>query len=391
MRAWILALAACASPSSSPNIVGPYDGPSQRFVVDRITLPLTNAAAIADGDDLDGHGGPDNQLGEDIVALLQLGNNVTTHANDMIASGRIASSLVLQTDTGGDHAGAWFLGDDGDDPVPCGGTFDGGVFASNRTRLTSVPGRAHALLPAIADADPVDLDVQGLEIDLQPDGAGGFDGVVRGGVLAPEVVAAATAGLAQMIDDDPLDHLAAARMFDTSRDGVVTADEVAANSIVAELLRPDIELFHDGTFEPGGPPRCTDGCAPDSMSFALRVHLIPCERGTCIAAPPVDTCHDRAVDGDETDVDCGGSCMPCGTARHCAGPSDCASNACDAGACRAPTCSDGVRDGLESDVDCGSTCGPCATGKACASGGDCMHGCSSCGNGFCGGVGTCLP
>ena len=43
------------------------------------------------------------------------------------------------------------------------------------------------------------------------------------------------------------------------------------------------------------------------VSFAFRVHLSPCATGRCASAP-MDTCHDRVLDGNEADVDCGGIC-----------------------------------------------------------------------------------
>ncbi len=65
--------------------------------------------------------------------------------------------------------------------------------------------------------------------------------------------------------------------------------------------------------------------------------------------------------GDETDVDCGGSCAPCGTQQGCSAGTDCASGVCDgSNHCAAPSCDDQVKNGDETDVDCGgSACAPC--------------------------------
>jgi len=51
------------------------------------------------------------------------------------------------------------------------------------------------------------------------------------------------------------------------------------------------------------------------------------------------TCSDGIQNGDETGVDCGGSCPPCGGGG--------------------PTCSDGIQNGNETGVDCGGSCPPC--------------------------------
>lgn len=62
------------------------------------------------------------------------------------------------------------------------------------------------------------------------------------------------------------------------------------------------------------------------------------------------TCTNGTLDGDETDVDCGGSCAGCGIGQACQSDSDCQSNSCVAGVCSAgQTDSDG--DGLADAVE----------------------------------------
>lgn len=99
-------------------------------------------------------------------------------------------------------------------------------------------------------------------------------------------------------------------------------------------------------------------------------------------------CKNGAKDGDETDVDCGGSCGKCQLRQGCKRNSDCANAACNQGRCSEDKCGDTVQDGQETDVDCGgpvSLCAPrCAAGKACFVGSDC-------GSGFCAGSGTANP
>jgi hypothetical protein len=86
-------------------------------------------------------------------------------------------------------------------------------------------------------------------------------------------------------------------------------------------------------------------------------------------------CRDGVRDGDETDVDCGGSCLRCEAAQACGEGADCRSGICREGRCTAPACDDGVRNGHESDVDCGGDCAPCAAGKQCdASSRNCASG-----------------
>ncbi len=77
-------------------------------------------------------------------------------------------------------------------------------------------------------------------------------------------------------------------------------------------------------------------------------------------------CNDNVFNGDETDVDCGGSCDPCVDGQGCAEASDCQSLACSGGECQSPTCYDEVQNGNEDGIDCGTTCP-----NACGITGDC--------------------
>jgi hypothetical protein len=54
------------------------------------------------------------------------------------------------------------------------------------------------------------------------------------------------------------------------------------------------------------------------------------------AMPPIDagpSCENERLDGDETDVDCGGSCEPCAPGARCVADDDCSLGRCAAGSC----------------------------------------------------------
>ena len=138
----------------------------------------------------------------------------------------------------------------------------------------------------------------------------------------------------------------------------------------------------------------------------------------------IASCADNKKNGNETDIDCGGSCYRCADNMYCKINADCLSNRCEGGICKAAVdpctdgscqgevdpckdgscqgevdpckdggcqgevdlCKDGVRSGDESDVDCGGSCALCAEGKVCNSGSDCASGmcdgvCISCTDG----------
>lgn len=72
-----------------------------------------------------------------------------------------------------------------------------------------------------------------------------------------------------------------------------------------------------------------------------------------------DHCGNEELDGDETDLDCGGSCMPCADEQGCLEAGDCQSGVCSADSCAAPSCDDEVANGDELEVDCGGSCPFC--------------------------------
>jgi hypothetical protein len=335
-----LLLAACADDGPS-DVVGPFTGTTTRYVVDSIVLPTETDDVQALGDDLDGDGDTDNKIG-DLTVTLDLGENVTTHGADMIASGAIASTVEITADDLSDDGsvGVTYHGHDGDAAVAAGGRLVDGRFTSNRTRDTSHPGAATVVLPVFVDADPTTLALTNVEIDLEPDGAGGFDALLRGTTDPAAALAAAYAGSQQMLAANPPDHVGFMQAFDyPTPDWTITQTEFAMNSVIASLFHPDITI--DGV---------------PLLSFGARFHLSPCAEGHCTSAPPADLCHDRVLDGDEADIDCGGSCDACAGDQTCAVPADCQSEQCEGAVCAAPSCDDGVTDGFETSPDFGGPC-----------------------------------
>ncbi len=84
-------------------------------------------------------------------------------------------------------------------------------------------------------------------------------------------------------------------------------------------------------------------------------------------------CGDKLKDGDESDVDCGGSCTSrCANGKACISNPDCRSVYCVSSVCRAGNCTDSYLNQDESDVDCGGSCSrKCEIGSKCKKGTDC--------------------
>ena len=115
-----------------------------------------------------------------------------------------------------------------------------------------------------------------------------------------------------------------------------------------------------------------------------------CLTGNCAAnscQPTADQlCRNDATDtsNGETDHDCGGpSCGQCADGNTCLLGSDCGSNVCtDIGTVAVPnsvctSCGNGEKDGVETDIDCGSIACPvlpCVIDQLCKTGADCSSG-----------------
>ena len=130
---------------------------------------------------------------------------------------------------------------------------------------------------------------------------------------------------------------------------------------------------------------CTDSSNCDSRF---------CYNNKCTQA----ACDDDIENGEESDVDCGGSCVKCDDDEDCNIDSDCKSNYCGFGTCNSDTCFDGQLSGSETDVDCGGACPTkCDEGNYCEEDDDCISGtecylgkCAVCGseNDYCGTEGS---
>eukprot|EP00924_Labyrinthula_sp_SR-Ha-C_P015829 augustus_masked-scaffold_4-processed-gene-10.41-mRNA-1 protein AED:0.48 eAED:0.48 QI:0/0/0/0.33/1/1/3/0/3038 len=100
------------------------------------------------------------------------------------------------------------------------------------------------------------------------------------------------------------------------------------------------------------------------------------------------SCRNAVLDGEETDVDCGGVCPSCITGHRCIENTDCTSGNCgrSSNRCLQPEndhCSNGVQDTGETDVDCGwDACGAlCSDGLRCHTDKDCFS--RLCSDGLC--------
>ncbi len=112
-----------------------------------------------------------------------------------------------------------------------------------------------------------------------------------------------------------------------------------------------------------------EGCIEDSDCISGI-----CDQYSGECQVQTDHCKNGVFDeAKETDVDCGGMCSKkCKVDENCEIDSDCLSGMCDDDVCVSASCNDNVKNGHESDVDCGGTCPGCQEGAHCWLNSDCL-------------------
>ena len=140
----------------------------------------------------------------------------------------------------------------------------------------------------------------------------------------------------------------------------------------------DAGVQADAAVNPAPTCSATTPCADGTACTAPT----DCSSGYCVSDVCVPKgCADGTKDNDETDVDCGGSCiLGCAPGLACEANTDCLDGTClSTKTCKPPTKGDGLKNGNESDVDCGSStagrfdtkAARCDAGKTCAADVDC--------------------
>jgi hypothetical protein len=354
MVSFLVVVAGCGG--GSGQVQGPFTGAARRFYVTHLMLPQQRDDFA---EDLNGDGRVDNQLGNitGAIAAYQADNQ---HLDEIVGAQPPMMIEIVSDDPSlreDDTVGVRWIGGDGA-ADQLGAVMHDGALKSNRA--TTTPAYATARLALFADADPAAVTLDHYQLDLAPDGEGGFVGQLAGTIPAGDVIPDIAPGLIQMVANDarPLFIY----WFDVNRDGVITLDEIANDHLVQNLIAPDVRVGVRAN-----QPK-------DDLSVGFMFTLAPCSDAACTRAAPAATCFDRVRNGDETDVDCGGSCRPCAGGGTCTVAADCVTQACDGGRCRAPSCGDAIRDGYEIDIDCGPGCGKCVDGAHCHEEADCQSG-----------------
>jgi hypothetical protein len=367
-----LALAACGGRGE---VVGPFTGQVYRFRIDALAPPQQRSDFAAD---FYGEGREANWLA--IVLYTGFMENFP-HPGiaDMIGSGALHSIVEIQTDDprlrDDPTVGVTFRGSDGAAAGTMGAPLANGHLATNPIRYTHTPVAANVSLPAFGDSDPWPIALLATQVQLTSDGHGGFDGILNGAAHFPDYMRPLYNVFEQVYTAHPRSYGEVWSRLDANRDGTISFDEFTSNDFVKSETGPDLRLLDAA----GGWAPDPFAGVRDALSVGFWFHLVPCADDACTPPPSRPTCKDRVRNGDETDVDCGGSCGACQPGLRCNADADCQTR-CIIGTCALPTCNDGVLDGFETDVDCGLACKVgCASGRQCIEGHDCASGVCSMG------------
>jgi len=279
-------LSACNMPQSSKPAptptpeAAPATGIQYHFVTNRLLVPATQEQAQAFGLNVDGDSQqqPDNLVGKLLTLLTSMvpSLEIQSTIDQAMNSGQLVSLHVVKADNlMNDPDVSWLIiqgqnsesvpAFDGTDkfipdastPVnsPIIGTLTNGHFSGG-------PGTAHIRVFLMDQL--VEFDLIGVHIE----------GKVGGGVTVDEfrskLLPAIASGLNQIIKLDSTMANTILPVFDSDRDGAITAKELENNALLMLAASPDLDLLDaSGKFNPG-----QDG-VKDSYSIGLGFTCVP--------------------------------------------------------------------------------------------------------------------
>lgn len=307
----LLPLAGCGDGGAS-ECVNVTTGVSAQYVGDTLKVPMQRMDYAMD---LNGDGKSDNQLGNIIGALTaqnldtQLGVDEAIKAGNVILLlGASANSLdasdCAAVDVGvgkkmamPDFSGAGMFTKD---TSVGGGTFrgkiTGGAFNSNSPVTATTATEVTIQLPLVAGSDPVKLKITGAHLQYTKSGdkltKGQLNGAIRSADVQTDIIPNVAKLLSDRVAADPTNstNMQVLNIFDTGgedqgcmgacdnaanvgrgetacgvkMDKKIQTCEVATNSIIKNVLAPDVQMFQGGVYKPS-----RDNTMKDSLSIGL--------------------------------------------------------------------------------------------------------------------------
>jgi hypothetical protein len=305
------ALAGCGGtdPTATTANCTPTMGMEAKYVANTLTVPQSKSDYAMD---LNGDGKPDNQLGN-IIGALTAQNLDTQMGVDMaLAMGNVVLLLdqtgadltnndcnQVTVQTGNMQANPKF---DGTDTFTVNSAFGGGsffgkimsgMFSSTPPATAATPTTVVVQLPLVAGSDPVELDITGAHIQFTASNGSISKGQINGAIKNDDVQNKIIPNVAKLLSDKVASGQGMANtnaqilsIFDTGggdpspdcngyckgidgvcgvpMDGKIQVCEVATNSIIKNVLAPDVQMFQGGVYKPNSKNEMKD-----SLSLGL--------------------------------------------------------------------------------------------------------------------------
>jgi hypothetical protein len=313
-RAWVLVIAfafgACDSGTGVPPDVTMVSMANPvKYVANTLTVPMDR---MQFGMDLNGDGKVDNQLGNIIGALSANNLNTQDGVDQAVCKGSV---ILLTTVTSADAtyqndsatgalvqigkqinytgpmmcaAGSGGPKYDGSDALMLDSNFAGaqfagrisnGLYSSNSPVTTTHPVTVSLQLPLVSGAAPVQLTIIGAHIQFRTQSGGLMSGQINGAIKATDVQNTIIPNVATLLDMRVTTNPTGStekqilQIFDIGctghpeykGDGHIETCEVSDNSIIKNVLNPDVQMFDSaGNYHPN-PANTTR----DSLSLGL--------------------------------------------------------------------------------------------------------------------------
>ncbi len=319
-RAWFslvpvaaLLVTGCDDPGAA-ECVNVTSGVSFKFVANTLSVPQSRMDYALD---LNGDQKADNQLGNIIGALTQQGLDTQKGVNDAVTAGNVILLMNVTGDSITDSTCASVEASAGKsmmmpdfsgngtftkDTTIGGGTFKGkitnGTFDSNSPVTTTNPATLTLQLPLVAGATPVSLKITGGHLKFTKTGDNVMNGQINGAIKKTDVDGEIIPSVAKLLSDriaaDPTGstNMQILSLFDNGgvdegcmggcknadntcgvkNDKKIQVCEVATNSIIKNVLAPDVDLFEDAANTVYKPNK--DNTGKDSLSLGLKFSAV---------------------------------------------------------------------------------------------------------------------
>jgi len=282
--------AACSEDGGPADVTMVSSANPAKYVASALTVPMDR---MQFGMDLNGDSKVDNQLGNIIGALSANNLNTQDGVDASVCKGTVvllvtetSADATYQNDdatgalvqvgkafgyTGPDTCTAGsggpkydgtdtFMLDTGFAGAQFAGRISNGLYTSNSPVTTTHPVTVALQLPLVSGADPVQLNIVGAHIQFRVSGGKISSGQINGAIKSSDVTNTIIPNVASLLDSrvtaNPtgstekqilqIFDIGCTGMTNLKGDGKIATCEVADNSIIKNVLNPDVQMFDSG-------------------------------------------------------------------------------------------------------------------------------------------------